>query len=951
MRLVINVFILLTSFFLHAHLFAQNTLEINGHTYQDEQAVVCHLNCIVAPGNPQQPVIVTGNSQVQYRAGKCIELKPGFKTESFVNTSFFEAKIGLQDYELAVVEASDIPNKLVEKHRKIEFGVHLPQDIQDDVDLFLFGLDQNQDDDFDDPGDVAPYTQGLNPYDPDQLKVDMVLTDPSGGTRTIYGFYYEEFVRQTQFPSIATEPWWIYNCTRFPADGLFWGDDRQLTGYHRWRVRFSPAIEGVWMGSMAIEVNGQSRNELSCIGFTCTSTSVNNGHVKVSDMHSNYGDRYLRWSDPVVSNPTFFANSMNAVWPLQTTGINYDGIEEPLTIGHRLESDDYLDYYDGNGGGWLEKMANGGINTVSIGMLHWTYGLEWDKVSGFTNDCTPNESGLGNYHLRMRNAWEFDYLVDKITALNMQLIPQMDIHDQYQWETKYNQADGTAIYGTNGWPENPYRSLPDVTDPIDFFDLSTSAGDYYKRKLRYIAARWGYSNNILFWEMLSEMNNAGLTFNHTGIAGNDPEDKVHPFHNNSTFRNHVNNWFDEMASHFRTITAPYRPHYMVGSFEQTDSRNDLVEVFRSSDIISLHDYGEPKRTGLWEYTFVNHDNRWPKSESTRFLDFTNFFQKPLFYDEGHKHEIDRCHLGLYHNSIWATSFMGCFGNITSWYWDELDVWQPNYYDEHQGLANFMNQIDLVGGNYSPRVWQSKPKNLEAFALVDEDKKQVYGWVNNIRVKWDGRFQSNGQGLNDCLEDLIAPPGGYEWGPDWGPLGNWLWIESVPVATKFEVHDLIPQTLNANPKYFIVFVDTDDGTTTSTVIDETTNFSGVLKIPLLNALNSGYSDVAFIACHEDIYGSKSMPQDLARVIKETVPDYNGLAVFPNPNNGRFSLMLEQVPESGYSILVTDASGRSVYQREGIPSIKWDVDLSDHPDGIYVIRAVVGEQVYTQRFVKQ
>ena len=76
--------------------------------------------------------------------------------------------------------------------------------------------------------------------------------------------------------------------------------------------------------------------------------------------------------------------------------------------------------------------------------------------------------------------------------------------------SNYYYAHSWDAAGYSG-PNNCYKDIPGINTPLEFFsNLDTKK--YYKQRLRYILARWGYSTNISIIELLSEENQVGNNF-------------------------------------------------------------------------------------------------------------------------------------------------------------------------------------------------------------------------------------------------------------------------------------------------------------------------------------------------------------------------------------------------------------------------------------------------------
>src|SRR6185503_2958117 len=73
--------------------------------------------------------------------------------------------------------------------------------------------------------------------------------------------------------------------------------------------------------------------------------------------------------------------------------------------------------------------------------------------------------------------------------------------------------------GTKYWPQNPYNVTNGGPCNVanDFFTNPTAQWLYQKR-LRYLIARYGYSQNLLAWELINEIDNNYSFLNSTDVA-------------------------------------------------------------------------------------------------------------------------------------------------------------------------------------------------------------------------------------------------------------------------------------------------------------------------------------------------------------------------------------------------------------------------------------------------
>ena len=129
---------------------------------------------------------------------------------------------------------------------------------------------------------------------------------------------------------------------------------------------------------------------------------------------------------------------------------------------------------------WLDALQANGANAARIWMASWSFGIEW------------SDTGLGNYDNRQLRAHWLDEVLKMAEQRGIYLVIGLIPDREFR-------ADGL-------WAGNPYNAANGgmLQMPVDFA-IDAGAKAMFKRRLRYIAARWGYSPNILAWEWWNEV--------------------------------------------------------------------------------------------------------------------------------------------------------------------------------------------------------------------------------------------------------------------------------------------------------------------------------------------------------------------------------------------------------------------------------------------------------------
>jgi hypothetical protein len=72
--------------------------------------------------------------------------------------------------------------------------------------------------------------------------------------------------------------------------------------------------------------------------------------------------------------------------------------------------------------------------------------------------------------------------------------------------------------------------------------------------------------------------------------------------------------------------------------------------------------------------------------------------------------------------------------------------------------------------------------------------------------------------------------------------------------------------------------------------------------------------------------------------ENISNSNGISIYPNPNNGKFTISASggSVVSHQLSVEIYNMLGQNVYSQINIPNATFNINISDQPNGIYLIR---------------
>ena len=271
-------------------------------------------------------------------------------------------------------------------------------------------------------------------------------------------------------------------------------------------------------------------------------------------------------------------------------------------------------------------------------MSSWAFGLEW------------NDTGLGDYTARLDRARLLDRVIEMAEARGIYLIVVLLNHGAFSTDTNPE------------WADNPYNTAnggPCAT-PAQFV-TDAKAREYFKRRVRYIAARWAYSPNLLAWEWWNEVE---LTRIET-VA--------------------LKPWLQEMGATLRQFD-PYR-HLTTISY--AGDGDPAIWGLPEIDLLQRHEYNQGEPKWFKAVSDINALQRIPKKINKPFL-IGEFAYSP----DGER-DTPAGNLGIHlHNSLWASAFNGYAGGAMYWWWDSL-VEPANLWPHYQGLAQFLRGVDLA----------------------------------------------------------------------------------------------------------------------------------------------------------------------------------------------------------------------------------------------------------------
>ena len=506
--------------------------------------------------------------------------------------------------------------------------------------------------------DVDLTAEYVNPFNPDEVKLEGVFKSPAGRTLIVPGFIWQNYRRSLE-----------KGVEKVSSDGPV-----------QWKVRFTPEEIGEY--EYFVRVTNQGKSAESKPAKINVTESRTRGFVRVTSA----SNRYLACSD----GTPYFALGENVCWFSHKGTFDYDL--------------------------YFEKLAASGCNYTRLWMSPWNIGLEW--APGAAHYGPPVDyPGLGKYNLA--NAWKLDYIINLAERHGIRIMLCFLVHGEFKTTSNDPRQ--------NMWKGNPYNQLlgGPCEKPQDFF-VNPMARDLFKKRLRYMVARWGHSTSVLFWEFFNEV---------------DIIDKY--------ISAEVVSWHRDMARYLRSIdpyfhpiTTSYATHAGDPAMWKLPEIDCTQTHFYYADVEGMMErvcregqsYGKPHWVG--EYGTDWQGGRWMRDDPSGI------------------------HL---HNGLWISALSGDLGNGMLWWWDNY-VDPRNLYHHFAALSRFTADIPWLEGNWKSIQIHGCPDTVRAVGIQNEEIALL--WFQNRAYTWQacvgGKTVTPVPKSQFKIQNLL--PGGYrlEW---------------------------------------------------------------------------------------------------------------------------------------------------------------------------------------------
>ena len=470
-----------------------------------------------------------------------------------------------------------------------------------------------------------------------------------------------------------------------------------------WKVRFAPNAVGRWTWWWTVRTPaGTTRSQPRALEVVA---GDNPGFVRRA-----FGDsRYLVHDD----GSSFFAVGENTGWYDQRGTFAYDS--------------------------WYARLAAQGANFSRLWMPSWAFGIEWDN--------TP----LGDYRARLDRAWQLDRVIRE--GEHRGIYTMLSLLNHGAFSTQFNSE----------WASNPYNAANGgpLAEPKQFFTNAT-AKELFKRRLRYIVARWGYSTHVHSWELWNEVD---LTDGYASAA--------------------VTAWHREMRDYLRSID-PAR--HLVSTSFAVFAIDDRVWGQAGLDYTQYHFYSQSGALKLLPDI--------ARDMATWLPDRQRRFTRPVLFGEfgvdsrgpAETMASDPFAIGL-HDGLWAGALSSSFGTGMTWWWDNyIDVQPDRFYPMFGAVARFVDGVHWAKERLEAASATATSSTRPLLVTGVQGPARVLLWLKNDNHQWD---HPDFSAITDGVVTLRLAPG--DWCGAW-----WDTAAGRPRARVRVTADAGPVALPAPP---------------------------------------------------------------------------------------------------------------------------------------------------------
>ena len=251
------------------------------------------------------------------------------------------------------------------------------------------------------------------------------------------------------------------------------------------------------------------------------------------------------------------------------------------------------------------------------------------------------------------------------------------------------------------WSANPYNAANGgpCAAPSDFF-ADPTARELFKRRLRYMVARWSSHAAVFSWEFWNEV------------------DWVDDYRAEP-----VREWHAEMSAYLKSIDSS--GHLVTTSYKTSGDPGawELPDI----DYVQIHNYTFPEVT--------QRISRLVSRGAERHAKPVMFGEFGIDWRSG-QDQVRKDPLGLsLHDAVWATVFAGAAGTAMTWWWDSY-IEKLDLYPVFRGISRFV-AAGGIGEMRPPDA--SRPVrvvgSLGIWTLVARGGRRAL-WIKDLDATWE-----------------------------------------------------------------------------------------------------------------------------------------------------------------------------------------------------------------------
>ncbi len=469
-----------------------------------------------------------------------------------------------------------------------------------------------------------------NPFDPNSIALDATVTLPSGKELRVPGFWFQDYKRSLKNPDAK-------DSERVEVlEGV---------GKPEWRVRFSSGEIGAHR--VVLELKDAAGLRKSAPLDVTVSKGERRGMIHASPR-----------------NPLYLEDS---------AGHEFFPIGQNLCMSPEREGTYFYERM-------LPKLAANGGNYVRLWQEYMVQGdLKKEPSPGNGSNCGfPLETvmtGIGKYDLEC--AWKLDTVSD--------LCDKNGIY----WQLTFEMCVWWNRKMPHRWKRNKYNAENGgpVTVPLDYL-TKPECHDLAAKRHRYSVARWGWSPNLVAWEMWNEVDNLDGFTSDANAA-----------------------WHKDLCGRLRALD-PYK-HLITTSW-----RDAKMFALPEVDLVQAHQYW-PIEMDVAQYTLQDSDH------------LMRPYGKPFFFGEqGMNKQFELDPDGKeFHDALWSSSLSGAAGAGMHWHWNDY-IEKYDLYKHYSALSKFVHGADFPGHEWKLMKLShpSQPVSLNVYGLATTDRALV--WIHD-----------------------------------------------------------------------------------------------------------------------------------------------------------------------------------------------------------------------------